>query len=136
KQAREEGRIARSPDLGAWLSILVCSFVLPGMIGGVVGALHEGIDAVGDLPDQPEPADALGAFGTVFRDAVVSLLPLLGVIAVVGLVTSLAQVGMAFSGKALKPKFSRLNPAKGLKGLVAKKQLWELAKSVLKLAVL
>jgi flagellar biosynthetic protein FlhB len=136
KQAREEGRIARSPDLGAWLTILVCTFVLPGMMGGVLDALEEGLAAAGDLPAQPEGADAMRVFGTVFRDALLALLPLLAVIATIGLVVSLAQVGVAFSAKAMKPKFTRLNPVNGIKQLFSKKQTWELAKSVLKLAVL
>lgn len=136
KQARDEGRIARSPDLGAWLTILVCSFVLPGMMAGVVDALASGITSVAELPRQPQDADALRVFGTVFREAVLALMPLLVVIAVVGLACSLAQVGVAFSGKAMKPRFSRLNPVQGVKGLISKKQLWELAKSIGKLAVL
>jgi flagellar biosynthetic protein FlhB len=54
----------------------------------------------------------------------------------IGLVGNFAQTGFAISGKALKPKFDRISPKKGLKRLLSPHSAWEAAKAALKLAVL
>jgi flagellar biosynthetic protein FlhB len=135
KQARDEGRIARSPDVGAWAGVLVATFVLPGALGRVGNSLADGLRRVQQLPAQPEPVDALHAFSSVARGALAGLLPLLATFAGVALVSALAQVGFVLTGAPLKPKLNRLNPLQGFKRLVSVKALWEAGKSVLKLAV-
>jgi flagellar biosynthetic protein FlhB len=135
KQARDDGRIARSPDVAAWAGVLVATFVLPGALARIGRTLVEGLRSVQDLPNQPEPVDAVHAFSAVARGALAGLLPLLVTFAAVALVSALAQVGFVLTGAPLKPKLNRLNPLQGFKRLVSVKALWEAGKSVLKLAV-
>jgi flagellar biosynthetic protein FlhB len=51
-----------------------------------------------------------------------------------GILASVAQVGLRFTGKQLKPSFQKLNLAKGLKNMVSPNQGVELLKSLLKLS--
>ena len=53
---------------------------------------------------------------------------------VVGVVANVAQTGLAFSMHGAKPKWERVNPAKGIKHLVSMQSLWSLVKSVAKMA--
>jgi flagellar biosynthetic protein FlhB len=62
--------------------------------------------------------------------------PFLLVLMVLTIVVGLSQVGLKPSMKRLKPDFGRLNPFKGLKRLFSAQSWWEVAKSVLKIAVL
>ena len=60
--------------------------------------------------------------------------PVLGAAVVLGFVGTGAQVGLGFSPKALRPKFSRVNPLAGLRRLLSPTGAWELGKQTLKLA--
>jgi flagellar biosynthetic protein FlhB len=78
----------------------------------------------------------LRLLGSGLTGGLLAIAPLgLGMVAI-GLVGNFAQTGFAISGKALKPKFDRISPKKGLKRLVSPHSAWEAAKAALKLAVL
>jgi flagellar biosynthetic protein FlhB len=91
---------------------------------------------VGVLVARPDSDAALRLLGTGLSGGLLAIAPLaLGMVAI-GLLGNFAQTGFAFSGKALRPKFDRVNPAKGLKRLVSPHSAWEALKAALKLAVL
>ena len=54
---------------------------------------------------------------------------------IIALAANIAQVGFLLAPKALKPKFSTLNPKQGIKKVISSRGLVELAKSLLKIAV-
>src|SRR6185503_16137917 len=62
--------------------------------------------------------------------------PVVVVAMAAGVLASVVQVGLRFSGKSLKPSFDKLNLAKGLKRMFSPSQGVELAKSLAKLAVI
>ena len=53
-----------------------------------------------------------------------------------GVVGTIAQIGFFASGKTLKPQFKKLNPVAGVKRLLSPHGAWELAKSLVKLAII
>jgi flagellar biosynthetic protein FlhB len=61
--------------------------------------------------------------------------PIVAVAAAVGIITNVAQVGLRFSTKSIKPSFTKLNLFTGLKRMFGKNQLVELAKSIAKVAI-
>ena len=61
--------------------------------------------------------------------------PLVLGIALVGVVSNLAQVGFLLSGEAIRPQMSRVNPLEGAKRLFSSKTLVELVKTVIKVSV-
>jgi flagellar biosynthetic protein FlhB len=54
----------------------------------------------------------------------------------IAFISDLVQVGFKPTTKPLKPKFSKLNPISGMKKIFSTRKLFELAKSILKLAVM
>jgi flagellar biosynthetic protein FlhB len=136
REARKEGRIARSPDLGAWAGMLVASMLLP------LGARHLmslSTDLLGRLRGiiaDPDPAVVLALVRTGAWDAALAAGPLAAGLLLVGVAASVAQGGLHPATKLLKPKLNRLSPAAGLKRTFGTHALWEAVKVVLKTAVI
>jgi flagellar biosynthetic protein FlhB len=70
------------------------------------------------------------------RHAMLVLVVLGSAVMVVGVACALAQGGFYLATKAVKPKFSKLNPLNGAKRIFGPQALWEGAKILLKTAVL
>jgi flagellar biosynthetic protein FlhB len=69
---------------------------------------------------------------TSLQDALLMLAPFFVVMVVVAVLSSIALGGVSFSGEAMTPKLSKMNPLKGLKRLFSMKGLVELAKAMAK----
>ncbi len=136
KDARDKGQVARSPEIAGWASLLVVIMILP----AAFGYAESRILAVQAMADQvmahPSVPGALGVIGHGLENAFLIILPFAGLIALIGMMASVAQVGLVFSGQGIKPQFSKLNPAHGLKRLFSKRGVWELAKTTIKLSVI
>lgn len=130
RRARERGLVARGFDLG--FAVLIGTFLLWLWFAGA------------GLFDATQLASArvLGAGdiapGIAARQVFAAIVgPLIGLGAMlfgVALVTDFLQVGPVFSAHPLKPDFTRLDPAKGLKRIFSWRALIEAAKGVLKLS--
>ena len=136
REALRDGQSPRSPDIASWVAVLVASFIVPALLGSVGRSTSESIHALRGLPDAPEPADALRIFSQSLQAALLATLPLLLVVSATLIVTNMAQVGLVLTGKPLKPKFSRLSPAKGLKQIFSMHSLWDTGKSLVRVLVL
>jgi flagellar biosynthetic protein FlhB len=66
------------------------------------------------------------------QDALIMLTPFFVVVVVIAILSSIALGGVAFSGEAMTPKLSKMNPLKGMKRLFSVKGLVELAKAMAK----
>jgi flagellar biosynthetic protein FlhB len=138
KRAREKGTVARGTDLGFFSAL--AGLALFALISGVdmMMTLAETMrrilaTSIGAATDQAKLPQLLGA---VYGPAVQSITIFACSIALVVLLFEIVQVrGLLFSSKALKPDFSRLNPAKGIKRLFSKRMLKETIKNILKLAI-
>jgi flagellar biosynthesis protein FlhB len=136
REARRDGNLARSIEVVAWAQMLAAAFLLPACLGLGTRSLRQVMIQVGILVSQPDADAALRLMGKALTGGLLAVAPLaLGMVAI-GLIGNFAQTGLAISGKALRPKFDRINPAKGLKRLVSPHSAWEAAKTVLKLVVL
>jgi flagellar biosynthesis protein FlhB len=63
------------------------------------------------------------------------LAPFLLVTLIAGLMGNILQVGLLFSSEAITPKFSKIDPFKGLQRLFSLRSLVELIKNILKMAI-
>jgi len=136
REARRDGNLARSTEIVAWAQMLAAAFLLPACLGLGSRSLRQVMVRVGVLVTQPDVEAARHLMGAALLGGMLAIAPLaLGMVAI-GLIGNFAQTGLALSGKALRPKFDRVNPAKGLKRLVSPHSAWEAAKAALKLAVL
>lgn len=136
REARRDGNLARSSEVVAWAQMLAASVLLPAAFGLGSRSLRQVMLQVGVLVSRPDPEAALRLLGTGLTGGLLAIAPVgLGMVAI-GLVGNFAQTGFAISGKALKPKFERISPKKGIKRLLSPHSAWEAAKAALKLAVL
>ena len=136
REARRDGNLARSTEVVLWAQMLAAAFLLPASMGLGTRSLRQVMVQVGVLVSHPDPDAALRLMGKAVTGGLLAIAPLaLGMVAI-GLVGNFAQTGFAISGKALRPKFDRISPAKGLKRMVSPHSAWEAAKAALKLVVL
>ncbi|HET9143774.1 EscU/YscU/HrcU family type III secretion system export apparatus switch protein [Actinophytocola sp.] len=136
KDARKEGRIARTPELGAWVAILAASFILPGMLSGLLDVGADLLRQIGAFIERPEPGAALTILGSGLRAGAMVVAPLLGAMVLAILASAGLQGGLRPAPKLLKPQFKKLNPIQGFKRLVGPKSWWEGAKTLIKTLVL
>jgi len=137
EQARRKGMVPRSMELGAAATAAATLVYLwaygADLASGLAVRLHHAIAVSGTLGH--EGASVAGWMGAFARDLVALIGPWLLVIAAVAVLAAFLQSGPVFAPAALKPDFSRINPAAGLKRLFSAQTLVEAAKSSVKLAV-
>lgn len=135
KQARKDGQVPRTPDLGGWLGLLVVSLALGPLLDrelhGLMTTMSTHLRAVED----PSPALALELLGAGARHAFLALVVLGSMILVIGVLSALAQGGFYLSPKLAKPDAKKLNPVSGAKRLFGPQAWWEAAKVLIKSAV-
>jgi flagellar biosynthesis protein FlhB len=136
KQARQEGQIPKSPDIAGWVIVLGSTFLVPNAAAGVLSAMDAVVIRLHNMGPMPEPRAAVEALGVGLSGSLLAIAPLLGFVALLGLVSTLAQVGFIVTGKALKPKKERVSPIAGFKRLFSTKSLWETAKALAKFLVI
>ena len=132
QEAKKKGTVAKSVDLGPWLTLLIATYLLPWLIGSVGGAVVDALTALGDLADEPDVGDALRLLGAAMQAGFFAVMPFMAVIALVTVLSQMAQTGLVLSLHPLKPDLKRLNPIEGVKRLFSPKSLWETAKQVVK----
>ncbi|MEM6797899.1 MAG: flagellar biosynthesis protein FlhB [Planctomycetota bacterium] len=117
QQAREKGQVAYSQDLGSAALLLVAALLLRGLGPGIAEAsaklmrrcLGETVSLTANREVLlTESAELLQAFAAV-------LLPVLGLLLLAGVASSVFQVGFLFVPDRLAPDFSRISPLQGLK---------------------
>ncbi len=84
--------------------------------------------------DLAGPDQVLDLTRLVFNTVLHPLVFLIAIVFVVVLACECVQTGFVFSFEPLTPKFSKLNPANGLKRVFSLRQLIETAKNITKLA--
>jgi len=137
QEAREHGQIPRSRELGNFAT----------MIGGSAALVVMGAEGAGrlaaimrrslsfDAQSLANPDSMMSALGNDIISALIIVLPIFGTLIVLALAAAVALGGWNFSPQALIPDFSRMNPLEGLKRLFGLSGFSELAKALLKCAV-
>jgi flagellar biosynthesis protein FlhB len=136
KDARKKGQVARSPEIGGWFSLLILTFVMPAAFGYAESKILAVQTMAAQVMAHPTIPGALTVLTKGLEEAILIILPFAGIIAVIGTLASVAQVGFTISAKGITPQFSKLNPINGLKRLFSARGLWELGKTVIKLGVI
>jgi flagellar biosynthetic protein FlhB len=138
REARREGRVAKSTEINSALVLLGVGFALsvfgPQIFNGMEQMLREGLERAAD----PHAAAADGMTGLttwVLRSIALACAPIVVTAAVVGITSNVAQVGFRFTPLALRPSLARLNPTKALKRIFGGDGAFETVKAVAKLAI-
>ena len=130
--ARKKGQVPRSRELNTMaLTIMgVAAIMLMGshFSNGFESQFREHF--VLNREDIFDPNALLGHLVAALREALLMLLPFFGIMIVVAVAASVALGGFNVSAEAMQPKFSKLDPIKGMKRLFGPKGLMELLKSL------
>jgi len=138
QRARKRGSVAKSPDVNAFavvtVAALACFAWLPRATIQFAGLMRRLFAVAGNPLD--DWATVTGLLALLVTDTMSLLAPLLLALACVAVLSNLAQSGPVFSFEPLKPDFTRLNPAQGIKKLISMRVLYDAFKSLLKLGIL
>jgi flagellar biosynthetic protein FlhB len=138
EQAREEGQVPHSRELGAFLVMSVAAGVFwamgPWLMQRMAGIVRRGLTI--DLPLAQEPQLMMVRFADLSFDALQAFFPLLLALVVAALLSPFLLGSWNFAPKAMMPDLSRLDPLKGLARLVSWSGLVEMLKAIAKAALL
>lgn len=138
EEARRKGMVAKSQEISVVAGLIAVLLIATGIgnkiSNDVLQLCHEMLLAASSAQHDMMPVLLL-AGDWVIR-VLLTLSPLVMLILAVGIATSIMQTGPVFSTHPLKPDWNRLNPVSGFKKVFSKRSLFELLKSVVKLAFL
>lgn len=138
EESRKRGEVVRSQDVTSAALILVAAWCLSGM--GPM--LFSGIDEMtartwSSLASGPMTQQA---FSQLMRSNIsgvlLILLPFTGLLALVGIVSAVAQHGFLFTTTPLAPNWSRINPLSGFERIFSMQALMSFGKTIMKFIVI
>jgi len=133
-QARKEGDIPRSREVGTFTVLMTAGAGLWMMGGGLIarlsGVLESGLSL--DREQVYNPAVLMERITQDVVSVLLACLPLAGAVLLVMLASPLVIGGWNFSAKSFMPNFGKLNPMRGLGNMVSTNALVELLKAVAK----
>lgn len=142
--ARKEGQVAKSQEVAIAFSLLALFVILKfvyGFMGDIFSRTFEFV--YNSIPDVARTYDGRLPFAFISSLVVHAMLVLLLLCApffavgfLVALICDIVQVGFKPTTKPLEPKLSKLNPISGMKKIFSTRKLFELLKSILKLAIM
>ena len=129
--ARKEGQVAKSQDVGVAV-LLLLMFACLKVFGGFISDRMHGTFRMyfGNL------SEFAGDFTMAGREILLTAGPILALTLIAAFVVNVVQVKWKPTMKPLKPKMSKINPFSGFKKMFSKDKLFDLFKSVAKLGVL
>ena len=136
QDSRKEGQVGKSPEVAAWSSMLAISLLVPWTMSRASQTFLGMGDQMKGLIAQPDQGAALGFFADGLRQALILVLPMAVGLALVAIAAGAIQVGLKITPKALKPKFTSLNPLTGFKRLLGAQSWWGAVKELTKLGLL
>lgn len=141
KDAREEGRVAKSNELNTGVSLLglfaVLKLYLGAMGNSFLSVFKEYFKYIGDYTRQDYSSGIMLAMvRNVFVRVLLIALPVYAVSIVIAIAINIYQVKWEVSSKPLKPKLSKINPISGFKKIISMDKLFELVKSLIKIGVI
>ncbi|MBA57618.1 MAG: flagellar biosynthesis protein FlhB [Gammaproteobacteria bacterium] len=134
EKAREDGQVLRSQDLTIAVvttGFLASVYLLGFYLGPVLLNLYSSSLIISPVA-LGEPEQLIVRFASFAGDAYSTLSPLFALAILFAIAGATSLDGFVFSGKALAPKISKLNPIKGMARIFGLKALVELVKSILK----
>ena len=138
QEARKEGNVAKSADLNTAMMMMFGTVLIYFLGGALVWNIEDTMSLL--FRNSFYENFDVNTFHSLLVDIssknLKSVLPIMGGFMVIGIISSYSQVGFNFAPKALMPDFKKMDPIKGLKGLVSKKALVRLAMALVKLSIM
>ncbi len=135
---REKGQVAQSKEIQTaammTTSLLLWFFYAPRFWDKLAVSLATTWQVCGSYEVTPEAI--VNLFALVLKQGGLLLAPPFFLVMVVGIFSSVLQIGWLFTGKPLQPDFSKLDPIAGAARFVSKKSLVEVVKSLAKVLLI
>jgi flagellar biosynthetic protein FlhB len=134
QDAKKKGQVARSRELNTMAITLLGGVALVSMGTHLGGGLWDLMAGNFTIPraDIYDPMALVRRLAGAIQDGIFMLIPFFLVVFVAAIGSSVALGGIAFSGEAMAPKFSKLDPIKGIKKVFSLKGLMEVLKAMAK----
>ncbi len=136
KDLRKKGSAARSTELPAGVSLVALVAVLPWMLGRFFQVLRTDLTVALSAAGTSDLGQAKGLMVRLLLDTAQSLAPPVAVVSGAAIVSGCLVTRSAPNPAMLRPRFSRLSPAKTLKRMLSTHSVVDLVKNTVKLAVL
>lgn len=140
EDARKEGQVAKSQDLGVAVLLLllfVCLRVFGGFIGNrFLADFKMYYGSISDYAHDFNVSRTMNLLVLGGRETLIIAGPIVALTLVAAVVLNVVQVKWKPTMKPLKPKMSKISPISGFKRMFSKDKVFELLKSIAKLAVL
>jgi flagellar biosynthetic protein FlhB len=134
RKAREEGQVAVSRELNMALSFFAAAIVLRLILPQLSKSLANASTFF--LALDPMDSETLSShIFQLFKDPLILLILLMGLVALFGIIAGALQTKFLFSFKPLKLDLNRINPIEGLKRMFSLRNLFELFKAFVKLVI-
>lgn len=134
EQAREEGQVPRSREIGAFLILMVSAstfwFVGPWMMQRTAGIVRHGLTL--DSAMAHDSSAMMTRFADLSVEALLAFMPFFLALVVAALAGPFFMGSWVFSLKSMTPDLSRLDPIKGLGRLISWSGVLEFVKAVAK----
>lgn len=141
--ARKEGQVAKSKEVGNAVSLLALFLILKLWVGHigeqflqVFSDVYQRIPEAtanwnGYLPEN----DILVIFRHMMLEILYIIAPILAIAFIIAFVCDIVQVKWKVTAKPLQPKFSKISPVSGFKRIFSANSLMELVKSIAKIGL-
>ena len=144
RDAREEGKVARSKELTAAFDLIVLFLVLKIFVSFVaerlIGTFTYTYNMIPDFLEINAKDVSGQAVSTVIMNSLLQILitclPFFAFGFAITLVVTIYQVGWKVSAKPMQPKLDKFNPINGFKRIFSSESLFELLKSILKIVLI
>lgn len=137
EEAREQGQVAQSQDLGSAIVLLFAVILLYFITPRIFHSLMDVFKLVYmHIPTIDLNANNVPAYFQMGQFFLIKLLAPFSIsVMIIGALAKLMQVGWLFTAKTMEPKFSKLNPANHIKRIFSSRGIVELAKGVFKIII-
>ncbi len=144
RDAREDGKVSKSKELTAAFDLLVLFLVLKVFISfigeGMIQVYPYTYNLMPDFVEQFAVDCSVKQVSSFMLTVILMMFkvtaPFFAFGVAVTLVVSIVQVGWKVTAKPLKPKGDKFNPINGFKRIISKDSIFELVKSILKIAII
>lgn len=144
REAREDGKVAKSKELTAAFDLIVLFLVLKifmSTVGtGFLEVFYYVYRLIPDFIDMNAMDISSQAVMSFFTPVNIEILKIVGPFFIFGfavtVLVNILQVGWKVSTKPMQPKLDRFNPINGFKRIISKDSVFELFKSILKIALI
>jgi flagellar biosynthetic protein FlhB len=136
RDARRDGRVARSAEIGSWFSLGVVALMLPALGRHAVSEVSGFMSLATNTMADNDPSQSISLLGRGLWTVIEAVGPILFAAAGAAAFAAYGQVGLHISPGALGFKWNKISPTTGVKRIFSARGAWEITKMAFRLIIL